>query len=208
MKILIFGATGNVGKEVVKQALNQGHNVTAFVRKPENLSIGNIKNLKLFKGDVSVYNDVKKAMQNQDVVLCSIGDGKIGIIRNIGTKNIVEAMKHSNVKRLICQTTLGMGNSYGNLNFIWKHIMFGFLLKKVFQDHKLQEQHILNSNLDYTIVRPSALTDGGLTNKFKRGFDRNQKKLTLKISKADVAHFMLEQLEHNSKSKRLISISN
>lgn len=207
MKILVFGATGSVGKEIVKQALNHGHLVTAFVRNPNNSNLGNSDNLKLFKGDVTNYNDVEKALQNQDAVLCAIGDGKVGKIRNLGTKNIVRAMEKSNVKRLVCQTTLGMGESYNNLNFIWKHIMFGFLLKKAFQDHKLQELHILNSNLDYTIVRPSALTDGELTNGFKRGFGGNQKELSLKISRNDVAHFMLEQLENRTESK-LISISN
>jgi len=100
MKILVFGATGSVGKEIVNQALNQGHQVTAFVRNPNNSVFGNFANLKLFKGDVSNYGNVEKALQNQDAVLCAIGDGKIGKVRNIGTKNIVEAMEKSNVKRL------------------------------------------------------------------------------------------------------------
>ncbi|WP_461534206.1 NAD(P)-dependent oxidoreductase [Sinomicrobium sp.] len=206
MKILVFGATGSVGKEIVKQALNQGHQVTAFVRNLENSGLRNSANVKLIKGDVTYYSNVEKALRDQDAVLCAIGDGKIGKVRNLGTKNIVEAMEKNNVKRLICQSTLGMGESYDNLNFLWRYIMFGFLLKKAFQDHKLQEQHILNSDLDYTIVRPSALTDGELTNKFKRGFDGNQKNLSLKISRADVAYFMLEQLENRTES-RLISIS-
>lgn len=208
MKILVFGATGSVGIEIVKQALNQRYQVTVFVRNPNKLEIGSSVNLKLFKGDVSTYSDVEKALQNQDAVLCVIGDGRVGKIRNIGTKNIVKAMEQSSVKRLICQTTLGMGESYANLNFIWKHIMFGFLLKKAFQDHKLQEEHILKSNLEYTIVRPSALTDGDITNNFKKGFDGSYKNLTLKISRADVAHFMLEQLKNDKNIKKAVSISN
>lgn len=208
MKILVFGATGSVGKEIVKQALNQGHHVTAFVRNPNNLDFSDSANLKLFTGDVSKANDVEKALQNHDAVLCAIGDGKVGKIRDVGTNNIVKSMEQSNVKRLICQTTLGMGESYDNLNFVWKYIMFGFLIKKAFQDHKLQEQHILKSNLNFTIVRPSALNDGELTGNFKMGFDGKHKDLTLKISRADVAHFMLEQLENRANNKRAVSISN
>ncbi|WP_428742779.1 NAD(P)-dependent oxidoreductase [Tenacibaculum sp.] len=208
MKIIVFGATGSVGMEIVKQALKQGHEVTAFVRNPNKLQVEKSSNLQLFKGDIANAESVKKAVQNQEAVLCAIGDGKVGEIRDIGTKNIVEAMEKTNVKRLICQTTLGMGDSYNNLNFIWKHIMFGFLLKKAFHDHKLQEQHILNSDLNYTIVRPSAFTDGGITQNYKKGFDGSFKKLNLKISRADVAYCMLEVLNKNKSIKEAISISN
>jgi len=82
------------------------------------------------------------------------------------------------------------------------------LLKKAFQDHQLQEQHILNSHLDYTIVRPGALTDGTITKGFKIGFDGEYKKLNLKISRADVADFMLNQLQTSGYIKNAVSISN
>ena len=103
-------------------------------------------------------------------------------------------MQRKGIKRLICQTTLGLGESQGNLNFFWKHIMFGLLLKKAFQDHQLQEHYLVDSNLEFTIVRPSAFTDGEVTRTYKIGFDGNYKKLSLKISRADVADFMLQQL--------------
>jgi putative NADH-flavin reductase len=86
--------------------------------------------------------------------------------------------------------------------------MFGMLLKKAFQDHQLQEQYIGNSDLDYTIVRPSALTDGTITNGYKIGFDGEHKRLNLKISRADVADFMLRQLQTNGYIKKAVSISN
>ena len=208
MKLVIFGATGTVGKELVNQAIEKGYNVTAFVRNPEKTQITNHSNLTIHKGDVLNLTEVENALKNQDVVLCALGDGKIGKIRALGTKNIIEAMNKTGQKRLICQTTLGMGESYGNLNFIWKHIMFGMLLKKAFQDHQLQEKYILESNLDYTLVRPSALTDGGVTNDYKIGFDGNLKKLNLKISRADVANFMLRQVSTNEYLKKAVSISN
>ncbi len=208
MKLIIFGATGTVGKELVKQALNKGYEVTVFIRNTDKMQNANNANLILYKGDVLNVGEVENVLKNQDVVLCALGDGKVGKIRALGTKNIIEAMNKTGQKRLICQTTLGMGESYGNLNFIWKHIMFGMLLKKAFQDHQLQEKYILESNLDYTLVRPSALTDGGVTNDYKIGFDGNLKKLNLKISRADVANFMLRQVSTNEYLKKAVSISN
>src|SRR5690606_32221537 len=136
-----------------------------------------------------------------------LGDGKIGRIRAEGTKNILSAMSDFGVKRLICQTTLGMGESYGNLNFMWKHIMFGLFLKKAFQDHKLQEHYIQNSNVNYTIVRPSALTKGSITNNYKVGFSKDLKRLSLKISRQDVADFMLKQMTSSDYIRKCVSIS-
>lgn len=208
MKVIIFGATGTVGKELVKQALEKGYDVTAFVRNPEKLQNGDHPNLSICKGDVLNAGEVENGLKDQDVVLCALGDGRAGKVRALGTKNIIEGMNKTGQKRLICQTTLGMGESYGNLNFLWKHIMFGFLLRKAFQDHKFQEQDILKSNLDYTIVRPSALTDGVLTNQYEIGFDGNVKKLSLKISRSDVADFMLQQIAAKNHSRKAVSISN
>jgi len=208
MKLIVFGASGTVGVEIVKQALEKYYSVTAFVRNPEKLANLHHANLTIFKGDVLNLSEVENAVQNHDVVLCVLGDGNAGKVRALGTRNIIDAMHKAGIKRLICQTTLGLGESYGNLNFFWKHIMFGMLLKKAFQDHQLQEQHILNSELNYTIVRPGALTDGPTTKSFKSGFDKEYKQLNLKISRADVADFMLGQLKSDRYIKKAVSISN
>ncbi|NGM66872.1 NAD(P)-dependent oxidoreductase [Sphingobacterium sp. SGR-19] len=117
-------------------------------------------------------------------------------------------MNSAAIRKLICLSTLGVGESYGNLIFIWKHIMFGMLLKRAFNDHKLQEEYICNSNLDYTIVRPSALTGGAITDGYKIGFDEKYKKLNLKISRADVEDFMLRQLHSDNYLNKAVSISN
>ncbi len=73
--------------------------------------------------------------------------------------------------------------------------MFGFLLRKAFADHVLQEQYIQQSGLDWIIVRPGAFTDGALTKSYRHGFAPSDKTLDLKVSRADVAHFMLGRLE-------------
>lgn len=208
MKIIVFGATGSVGREIVKQALEKDFKVTAFIRSPEKMKNLKHTNLTVYEGNVSNPKEVEHAVKNHDAVFCALGDGRAGKIRAEGTFNIINAMNKAEVKKLICLSTLGMGKSYGNLNFFWRHIMFGMLLKKAFNDHKLQEEYIYNSDLDYTIVRPSALTDGMISNNYKVGFDGKYKKLNLKISRSDVASFMLHQLYDVKYLKNAVSISN
>lgn len=208
MQIIIFGATGSLGSYVVKEALAKGYSVKAFTRNTVKLKGINSSQLTIIQGDVFHLEDVQNAIKGTDAVFCCLGDGTKGKVRAKGTENIVKAMTHLGINRLICQTTLGLGNSWHNLNFFWKYIMFGFLLKKAFKDHQLQEQLINQSKLDFTIVRPSAFTDEQSTKKFRVGFDANAKKLRLKIPKAVVAYFMVEQLNSEKFIKKTVSISN
>lgn len=195
MKLVIFGATGSIGQQLVEQGLSQGHTVTAFVRNPAAFTITH-PNLRVVKGDVLDAHAVKKAVAGQEAVFCALGAGRKGIIRSEGTRHIIRAMEQEGVKRFICETTLGAGDSRGNLNLVWKYIMFGFLLKDAYADHQNQEKLIMQSHLDWTIVRPAAFTNGSLTGEYQHGFAPNNKNITLKISRADVAHFMLKQLNH------------
>ena len=199
MKLLIFGSTGSVGYQLVKQALDQEHTVTAFARDPAKLDIKH-SNLKIVQGDAMDLASVESAVQDQDAVLCSLGSGTNtkGKIRSEGTRNIIQAMEKMGVQRFICQTTLGVGDSEGNLNFFWKYIMFRFLLRQVFADHVIQENYIKQSHLKWTIVRPSAFTDGNRTGNYHHGFPGNDKTTKLKISRADVADFMLKQVVDDS----------
>jgi len=203
MKVIVFGATGSVGKHVVQQALAQGDEVTAFARNTEGLTDMDQNSLTLVNGDVFNPEDVNKAVKGQEVVCITLGSGRArkGTVRSQGTQNVIEAMKTYGVKRLICQTTLGAGDSKGNLNFFWKHIMFGWFLKEVFIDHELQEQYVMRSGLDWTIVRPSAFTDGDKTSQYYHGFGTEKSALKLKISRADVADFILKQT-HNDQYLR------
>lgn len=196
MKIIIFGATGSIGSQLVEQALAQGHTVTAFTRDPAKLNIKHA-NLKVVQGDVMELTSVEKAIQGQDAVLCSIGAGKKGTVRSEGTRYIVRAMERAGVQRFICQTTLGAGDSRGNLNFFWKYIIFGILLRDTLADHERQEQYIKQSKLDWTIVRPGAFVDGNHTGEYQQGFPGTDKTIKLKIFRADVADFMLKQLTDN-----------
>src|SRR4028118_121382 len=147
MKILVFGATGSVGRNVVEQGLEREHEVTAFVRDPSGLEVEHEK-LTVFRGDVLDGASVERAVRGQGAVLCSIGTGRKGRVRSEGTRNIVRAMEGAGVRRLVCQTTLGVGESSGNLNLFWKHAMFGLLLRGAFTDHEQQEAHVRRSALE------------------------------------------------------------
>lgn len=206
--MIIFGATGTIGQHLVKQALEKEIKVTAFGRNAS--ALGHLKNgnLKFYQGNVLDAESVKEALAGHDVVLCTLGAGKQGNLRAPGTKNIIEGMKELGIDRFICQTTLGCGESIKNLNFIWKHIMFGWLLKDAFRDHERQEELVKDSPVDWTIIRPAAFTDGPLTGKYKHSFSGNEKGITLKISRSDVAHFTLNNLTANADNlKKAIAIS-
>ena len=196
MKVIIFGSTGTIGKHLVQQALEKEYQVLAFCRDKEKMDSFSHPNLEIIEGDVFNKEDVRSSVKNQDVVIVALGSGKSrkSVVRSEGTKNIIEAMKTNGVKRLICQSTLGIGESNDNLNFFWKHIMFGWFLKQVFLDHQLQEEYVKNSNLDWTIIRPGAFTDGAKTEDYQHGFSPKARSLKLKISRADVADFILKQV--------------
>lgn len=194
MRLIIFGSTGTIGQQLVKQALEQGHTVTAFTRNPGKLESLRHPKLSFHAGDVLDFPSVEKAVHGHDAVLCALGAGRQGTVRSEGTRNILRAMQQTGVERFICQTTLGAGESRGNLNFFWKHIMFGWFLKDAFLDHELQEKYIRESPVNWTIVRPGAFSDGAATGHYRHGFPPDDKSTKLKIARADVAHFMLKQL--------------
>lgn len=206
MKLLIFGSTGSIGRQLVEQALEQEHLVTAFARNPAKLDIQHT-NLKVVQGDVLNSASVEQAVQDQDVVLCVLGSGRKGTIRSEGTRQIIQAMEKAGVRRLICQTTLGAGESWENLNFFWKYIMFGAFLREAFFDHERQENEIKQSHLQWTIVRPGAFIDGDRTGNYRHGFSSTDKTTKLKISRADVADFILKQLTDDSYLYRTPGIS-
>ncbi len=197
MKIVIFGASGTLGQHLVKQALKQGHQVSAFARNPSALKLQH-QDLTRIAGDALKPEDVASAVKDHNAVLIALGAGPMGSIRAIGTRNIVDAMQHSGVRRLVCLSTLGAGDSGALLNFFWKYVMFGLLLRKVFADHQAQENIVNQSELDWIIVRPAAFTDGPATGKYEHGSLLAEKKLKLKISRADIASFMVQQLSSNT----------
>lgn len=193
MKLIVFGATGTIGRQVVAQALAQQHQVTAFARHPEALALEH-GNLTRLAGDVLDPATVMAAVEGHDAALIALGAGRKGTVRAVGTRHVIEAMERHGVRRLVCESTLGAGDSRALLTFFWKRIMFGLLLRAVYADHEAQEAVVRKSALDWIIIRPGAFTDGPATDRYRHGFPPTTRDLKLKISRADVAGFMLRQL--------------
>jgi putative NADH-flavin reductase len=200
MKLTIFGSTGGTGRQVVAQALAQGHDVTAFARSPEKIDQTH-KNLQVVQGNVMYLASMERTVQGQDAVVCTLGSSAMRdttMVRANGTKNIIRAMEKTGVKRFICQSALGVGDSRDLLPFHYKYLMVPIMLRQVYADHEIQENFIKESLLDWIIARPGILTDGERTGSYQHGITTDNKTVTLKISRADAADFLLKQLANNS----------
>lgn len=208
MKIVIFGATGTIGRLAVTRMIEDGHHVTAFARHPEKLALRH-ENLALHPGDATDREAVFAAVQGQDAAVITVGAGasRKSTVRSQATLNVIQAMQAHGVRRLICQSTLGAHESWSNLNFFWKRIMFGALLAPVFRDHELQESLVRASGLDWTIVRPSAFTDAPVRGALKEAIRPGDRALKLKIPRAEVADFLRRQLIDARYLRRAVGIS-
>ena len=206
MKLVVFGATGKIGKEIVKQSLAQGNKVTAFVRDPSKIALNN-NNLKIMTGDIYELTAVTQAVQGQDAVICSLGSNDLGktTVRSEGTANIINAMKEKHVNRLVVVSAMGVGESWSTLSFVNK-LFFATLLSSARQDHEKQEVVVKESDLDWTVIRPSGLTDTPLTGSYAIG--ENIPAKTSKIARADVAHAIIKELHDNTYLHKAVTITN
>jgi putative NADH-flavin reductase len=207
MKLAIFGASGKTGTELVKQALEQGHTVTAFVRDPARLAIED-ENLTFITGDVFDPVSVDQAVQGQDAVAVALGAGsdlQKTTVRTTGTINIIESMQKNDVKRLVVVTAMGVGESWDDLS-LFNKLFFATLLRSSRTDHEAQEVAVKESGLDWTIIRPSGLTDTPLTGVYDVG--ENISAATSKIARADVADLILKELQQNMYIGRAVTITN
>jgi putative NADH-flavin reductase len=215
MKLIIFGATGRTGLVLVSQALAEGHSVTAFVRNPKAMNIQH-PDLRVVKGDILDYESVHAAVQGQEVVLSVLGVNsfKKNTIISDGTENIIKAMYEHHVERFICVTAMGIGDSKKQKGWAYMmpiSLMFRLqrlpILRNQFLDRELQEEYIKNSALDWIIVRPGGLTNGPRTGNYRHGFSIDDTTVQVKISRADVADFMLKQIADDTYLHKTPSLS-
>jgi putative NADH-flavin reductase len=190
MRLLIFGATGGTGRELVDQALERGHSVTAFAR--DATALADRDGLRTLAGDVLDAAAVEGTVAGHDVVLCTIGKPATnpGKLRSEGTHNIVRAMQTAGPTRLICQSTIGTGNTRALLPPLYRYLLVPTLLRRTFAEHERQETVVRSSQLDWTIVRAAALTDGERTGRY-RHLTTGGRRLKFEISRSDVADFTL-----------------
>ena len=196
MKILLVGATGGTGKEILQQALAQNHEVTALVRNPAAITLQN-EHLHVVQGDVLNSNSIEQAVIGQEAVICALGlslsaSRKPTTIYSDGTRNLIAAMNKQGVRRLICITGVGSGDSRGHGGFLYDNIFLPLLLSGGYADKTRQEEVIKQSDLDWVIVRPGQLNNNAAKGTYRVMLDG---KYEMKgIARADVATFVLEQL--------------
>jgi putative NADH-flavin reductase len=197
LKILVVGSTGGTGRELVAQGLERSHHVTAFARDPSKVRVRH-ERLAVAQGNVLDYPSVEAAVRGQDAVLSALGHKRFVIPSSIlsrGTANLIRAMESHGVRRLVCETALGISDTFGRAGLLYSLFLEPLLLHFYFQDKEEQERLIRESSLDWIIVRPGALTNGPGRGVYRHGKDVGHWLRTVKISRADVAHFMLEQLQ-------------
>lgn len=200
MKILVIGSTGGTGRAIVEQALAQGHHVTAFARRPEKVTLRH-ERLEIAQGNVLNEKSVSAAVQGKDAVLSALGHKQWFIKTSIlseGTRNIIAAMQKHGVKRFVCETTLGIGDTRGKLGLYYTLFVIPVIVFFYFKDKERQERYIQESGLDWVIVRPGQLTNGRKRGTYRHGAEVGSWWRTVTISRADVADFMLKQLTEDA----------
>jgi putative NADH-flavin reductase len=197
MKVVIFGSTGGTGRNLVEQALSLGHIVTAFARIPASILIHD-QRLTVLQGDVLDPAKVAPAIISQDAVLSALGSGLRAKNRVVseGTKNILSTMKKFGVPRFVCESSFGVGDTYQDASMLSRFV-FDTLLKKAFSDKEIQEEYIRRSDVEWIIVRPSGLTNGPRTGRYQVA-EHMKLGVGARISRADVADFMLKQLNDDT----------
>ena len=195
MKLTIFGASGATGRQLLEQALAAGHQVTILVRNPASITLQH-ERLKVVTGDARDPEKVAAAIAGQDAVLSALGATSPGpvLICTEAITHILAAMSRHGVRRLVALSAYGTldsrtGGLYNRL--VW------LLKKDKMLDKEQMEKLIQPSQLDWTLVRPPALTNGALTHSYKVGTSLPIK-VTSHISRADVADFMLRQTTDNT----------
>lgn len=204
MKIIVFGATGGVGQSVVKQAVENGFEVTAFVRTPEKLQTTHEK-LTIIKGDAFNQQEVTAAIAGHDAVVSCLGSSQ-GMKKSTElqdmVKNIVAGMQEQDVKRIVYTASAGI---YNELPGISGKLMMG-MLKNALTDHRAAVDWIESHGLNYTIVRPMGLTNGPFSGQYREAAEGVPEKAK-SISRADVAHFILKALKNPQYENTSIGIA-
>jgi putative NADH-flavin reductase len=207
MKILVLGGTRGTGRCAVDRALAAGHDVTLIARDPSTFD-GKHASLRVLKGDVLDPGTLAPAIAGQDAVLFAVG-ATLGALKqnpNIfseGTKHTIEMMKPAGVKRLIVLSSHGSGDSRPYGGFLLNRIVRPLLLAPYFDDHERQEAIVKTTDLDWVIARPTLLTNGKATSKYKIV---EQGMPGVRISRSDVADFMLSAIETDKYVRKALSL--
>jgi len=198
-RILVLGATGGMGRLIVRQARARGHDVHALVRSPDKAA--GLEGASISVADARDERALRRALQGRDAVVSALGTPvspwRDVTVLSSATRSLVAAMQAEGVRRLVCVTGMGAGDSAGHGGFVFDRLILPLLLRKVYADKDRQETLVRESGLDWVLVRPSVLNDKApgpavraLTD--LSGFHGGT------IARADAAAFVLDQVEGNA----------
>ena len=195
-KLLVLGATGGTGLEVVRQAVEAGHEVTAYVRNPAKLTMKSDRLRVQAGGAIDSVDGLGAAMRGQDAVISALGRGnslKSDDLFAHAMPAILRAMESERVRRLVFCSAFGVGETWRDTPLL-PRILIRVLLRDLYADKEIADALLRRCALDWTIVYPTALTNGAHTGRYRSG-ERLVLRGNPKISRADVADFLVRQVE-------------
>jgi putative NADH-flavin reductase len=206
MKLLVLGATGGVGLETVKQALEQGHAVTALVRSPDRLGAFR-ERMTIVQGDLLNKRDITRALGGQDALLSAVGprDPKAngGLLQSFATA-LTDAMNHADTRRaIVVSVALLFKDALIPPAYLFGRLLFPHHVA----DAAAMEEILMKSGLDWTILRPPQFTDKRRTGKY-RVREGHLPRFGFTISRADVADYMIRAAEDRASIQKIIGLSN
>jgi uncharacterized protein YbjT (DUF2867 family) len=198
MRILVIGATGGTGREIVREALAKGYQVNALARSTADAA-PLLPGADIIEGDALDGEAVGKALAGCDGVVSALGT-KLALLHketllSTATRILIDEMQKMGITRLVCITGIGAGDSRGHGGFLYDHIAQPLLLSSTYEDKNRQEDEIRKSGLDWTIVRPTILTDSPATGNIRALTDLTDFHGG-SIARADVARFLITELEN------------
>ncbi len=204
MKVIVFGATGKTGQHVLRAALSHGHEVTAFGRSVERIDLDDPA-LATHKGDVFDTDSVTGAVAGHDAAIVCLGSTGLRDTTTLstGTAAVVDAMVEHDVQRLVVMSAAGVGDSWQQIPRSSK-LLFRTMLRNVFKDHEGQEAIVEQSPLDWTIVRAAVLKDGPGTGHYTA----SNTGPNTRITRADAAAALVDQLDDSTHQRAAISVTN
>ena len=209
MQIIIFGATGMVGKQLVKQALHKGHQVKAFGRNVFTANLPKDDLLELVQGALFDEDQVYKAIRGCDAVLSSLGGDATGadVTRSLGMKNIVAQMQKAGVVRIVAVGGMGTLNA-DDETLVMDTPGYPVKFLPVSREHYKAYEYLKASNPDWTFVCPPDIINAEPTGDFITAADYPPNPNSNRINAGDLALFMLNELEKNEFVHHRVGISN
>lgn len=207
MRVAIVGASGQTGKPLIKEALEQGHEVIAIARSPEKIAFNDPKVTKR-QGDAFDEASIIAALEGADAVITTVGKTDLRDKRyNLSTaahRSVIAGMRAHGIRRLLVISSIGAAQGIKRKG--WKRNIYLYLRRKYYRDMFQMEQEVAASGLDYTLLRAPMLYDGERTGFYEILEDENYLEV-LRISRADIAHFLLGEMTNNEWNKRTIAIA-